>query len=156
MNKVPNPSTMRSNHHTKAAHAGRPCRKKVYASWVNKVPNPFMQDLTPSGALVCHWHTKAALAWRSCSPFPEESACIMGEQGAESLHARFNTTRRNYVTIPNQVSHLEPQCWRSTSIKVPELRNLEGLNIKGLTCIVQHQQQPHPSTLIAPHTSQMT
>ncbi len=32
---------------------------------------------------------------------------FMGEQGAESIHARFNTTRRSYVTTPNPVNRLE-------------------------------------------------
>ena len=32
---------------------------------------------------------------------------FLGEQGAESIHARFNSLRRSYVTIPNRVNRLE-------------------------------------------------
>ncbi len=32
---------------------------------------------------------------------------FLGEQGAESIHRRFNALRRNYVTIPNRVTRLE-------------------------------------------------
>lgn len=32
---------------------------------------------------------------------------FLGEQGAESVHARFNSIRRNYVNIPNPVTRLK-------------------------------------------------
>lgn len=32
---------------------------------------------------------------------------FLGEQGAESIHARFNSIRRNYVNMPNRVQQLE-------------------------------------------------
>lgn len=32
---------------------------------------------------------------------------FLGEQGAESIHARFNKIRRNFVSIPNPVLRLE-------------------------------------------------
>ena len=32
---------------------------------------------------------------------------FLGEQGAESIHARFNAIRRNYITMPNRVDRLE-------------------------------------------------
>lgn len=32
---------------------------------------------------------------------------FLGEQGAESIHRRFNALRRNYVTMPSPVLRLE-------------------------------------------------
>ena len=32
---------------------------------------------------------------------------FLGEQGAESIHARFNSIRRNYSNMPNRVQQLE-------------------------------------------------
>ena len=32
---------------------------------------------------------------------------FLGEQGADSIHARFNNIRRNYTNMPNTVTRLE-------------------------------------------------
>ena len=32
---------------------------------------------------------------------------FLGEQGAESIHARFNAIKRSYINMPNSVQRLE-------------------------------------------------
>jgi hypothetical protein len=50
---------------------------------------------------------------------------VIGEQGAESIHARFNSLRRTYSTIPNSVSRLEAMLKEHLNQAVPQ--NIEKL-----------------------------
>ena len=60
---------------------------------------------------------------------------FLGEQGAESIHARFNSLRRTYSTIPNPVSRLEAMLKEHLNQAVPQ-------NIEKLPKIVRKPRAP--------------
>jgi len=55
----------------------------------------------------------------------ESRVWLLGEQGAESIHALFNTLKRTYSTIPNAVSRLETILKEHLNQAVPQ--NIEKL-----------------------------
>ena len=54
---------------------------------------------------------------------------FLGEQGAESIHTRFNSIRRNYSNMPNSVARLEAIMKEHLSqVCPPTLQNCQHLN----------------------------
>ena len=63
---------------------------------------------------------------------------FLGEQGAESIHARFNAIRRNYVTIPNRVNQLE-------AIMKEHLNQVVPQNIEKIPEVVRKSKHQKPN-----------
>lgn len=63
---------------------------------------------------------------------------FLGEQGAESIHARFNSIRKNYDKMPNRVNRLEAMMKEHLTQCVPQ-------NIEQVPTIVRRPKHQRPN-----------
>jgi len=74
---------------------------------------------------------------------------FLGEEGAESIHALFNTLKRTYSTIPNAVSRLEAMLKEHLNQAVPQ-------NIEKLPQIPRKPRAPKISNILHSQNDMLT